>query len=595
MSTEKGAAMRLHASLQLRFLNRLVLSTVIFVANRSAFAEPPSSDALEDLRRALTEPEPFRDPDLAKRLAKATKATEQKNILEQARSERVRKALERLNNLAEMRQAILLREWREYGEGDEVAEDRKLRALLSQRFAMEVSKVLKNGDSVRRLAALNMLADMEFNSRMRGAEGWLARTLQPELTGILKQRGDPELCAAAARALGHQFPDPQVAVHALAELLKSDTLLERRAAAEALGNLVQTAAEIVARKQCDDSVVALRSDIISTAMAVLPVAGAGLEDQDQEVRRLCAEVFRQVALALSAQVPNPETASRNQNLNDAPDLASVAETYKKTREELSALVAALAEQTSKLTRHLNEEIEVALAASQALENIAETRLQLRTIRQMHVPASDKQLDDVLCASLRAALPGLEKQLAHKEARVKLAAIYVLETLETEAAPLAPVVADCLKDKDRFVRWGAARCLGKMAPCGAEFAVPALSAIVEDPVGDVRHTALAALKQHGKSATRAVPALARVLERGDNETRLLAAQALGAIGANAEPAVMLLAGALSDSEPMIRSTAAEALGRIGPPARPAQSALQKALSDPEADVRRAASDALLIIK
>jgi HEAT repeat protein len=256
----------------------------------------------------------------------------------------------------------------------------------------------------------------------------------------------------------------------------------------------------------------------------------------------------------------------------------------------------LKDQVPKLVQRLSDpDLRCCLAVNQALEATAGARSRLRQIRQTGAGPAEKQLDDVMAEGLRTALPALSKELSHKEVRVRLAALYVLETLDVEAVPAAGALAAALKNDNSFVRWGAVRALGKMAPLEADKAVPGLAGVVEDANGDVRGTALFALQRYRRSAKAAVPALTRALKREDAEMRVLAIQALGAVGPEARPAVPGLVDALAAKETEVRAEAAKALGRIDPSNREAEAALIKALNDPESEVRMAASDALLVGK
>ena len=62
-------------------------------------------------------------------------------------------------------------------------------------------------------------------------------------------------------------------------------------------------------------------------------------------------------------------------------------------------------------------------------------------------------------------------------RSRLAAVEALETLGDAARPVAPALVRSLQDPDRFVRWAAARTLGKEyghdSPAGGESAVAAV--------------------------------------------------------------------------------------------------------------------------
>src|SRR5262249_22754691 len=158
------------------------------------------------------------------------------------------------------------------------------------------------------------------------------------------------------------------------------------------------------------------------------------------------------------------------------------------------------------------DLTVCLAANEALEAVADLRLRLLAEAAAVDRITDDKpaapADDPLRDGLRAALRPLAEELAHKNVRVRLAALYVLESLEAEAAPLAAGIVAALQDDDVFVRWAAARTLGKMAPLEADKAVPELARRLDDANGDVRATAVAALERYGPQAKAAVPELRR---------------------------------------------------------------------------------------
>jgi len=87
--------------------------------------------------------------------------------------------------------------------------------------------------------------------------------------------------------------------------------------------------------------------------------------------------------------------------------------------------------------------------------------------------------------------------------------------------------DALAHNDRFVRWTAAWCLGKM----------------------------------GHDAERAVPVLVKALKDDDWYVRLAAASALGDIGPQSESVLPALSDILEDEELCVREAAAEALTRL----------------------------------
>jgi HEAT repeat protein len=195
------------------------------------------------------------------------------------------------------------------------------------------------------------------------------------------------------------------------------------------------------------------------------------------------------------------------------------------------------------------------------------------------------------------LHALEDALADSKAEVRLAAVDTLETLGDDAAPAAPHLAWALTDPDRFVRWAAARTLGRMRPqkANADKVVPNLIRMLDDPDLDLRLIAAQSLERYGPVAKASVPALAKSTANGDPEIRRAAIRALLGVGTEAKPAIPDIAAALSNPDVRVRRTAAEALARFGALSKPAEAALRKALDDNDAEVRRYAADTLLQFK
>jgi HEAT repeat protein len=200
-------------------------------------------------------------------------------------------------------------------------------------------------------------------------------------------------------------------------------------------------------------------------------------------------------------------------------------------------------------------------------------------------------ETTLDRTMTALLAGLSDPVP----RVRLATIDVLETMGKLAAPAAPALVRSLSDTHRFVRWAAARTLGRMAPEDAREAVPALARLI-NPWEDlsVRTAAITTLGQYGPAAKSAVPVLASAINKSDVDLRVAAINALEAIGTGAAPALPAIGRALQDSSPQVRVTAARALGRFGPLAIDQLPALNQVLNDPAEEVRRAASEAILSI-
>jgi HEAT repeat protein len=581
-----------HSLIDWRFWATLVLA---LLALALLGAEPVKSDPVENLRLALKETDferLLKDPSLRKQIKDAAGLEGQKKILKQVRDKEISECLASIQTLPDMRKALFLSEWRQGWQDQEIgADDSKKKALLAQRFMLAIQKVLKSGCPTSRLAALSMLSEWEDSGGLPGVKGMLGRNCGPDLVEMIHQAETSQLRVAAARALGRILPEPHIAVPALNNLLKSPEVKERRAAAEALGNILQEASRMVELRSYD-SLEAARTDVLRAGCAVLPVVGHGLKDSDHKVRILCAEAIRQSALALPKLVPKLESIAPKA---DSPDFAEFLKELDNLRKNLKPFVQALSEQSLKLSMHLNDsDSATCLTFNQALEAVASCRLHLRLIGKNDA-APTEQLDCLLADALRSAPPALAKALSHQEIRIRLAALYALETLETDATPAASAVVEALKDENSFVRWGAVRTLGNMAPLEPAKAVPGLAGMVNDANRDVRGTALVALRHYGPAAKAAVPALSRTVNQGDVETRRLAIEAIAAIGPNAGEAVPVLIAALIDPQTEIRLAAAEALAQLGPAARLADKALLKSLNDPDRDVRIAAAEALLVAR
>ena len=183
-------------------------------------------------------------------------------------------------------------------------------------------------------------------------------------------------------------------------------------------------------------------------------------------------------------------------------------------------------------------------------------------------------------------------LSDPDVRVRRAAVDLLETLDREAAPAAGKLVQALADPDRFVRWSAARVLGKLAPAEPTMVVPGLTRLLNETDLDVRISAAQSIAQYGPAAKLAVPALTSKVTVGDPESRVAAIHALQSIGKDSEMAIPAVTLALGHGDLRVRMAAAEFLGQLGPMARSAVGALRVAMLDEKLEVRSAAGDALL---
>src|SRR5262249_3700834 len=126
------------------------------------------------------------------------------------------------------------------------------------------------------------------------------------------------------------------------------------------------------------------------------------------------------------------------------------------------------------------------------------------------PISPGLPEDPLLEALRAALPALAAGVSDPDPRVRLASLDALEPMISEGRPAAPALVKALDDKNRFVRWAAARTLGRIGPVPGVDAVTPLVRMLRDPDLDLARGAALALSRYGPAARAAVPALVQLL-------------------------------------------------------------------------------------
>jgi HEAT repeat protein len=531
------------------------------------------------------------------------KETKELGAAHKKRLEKLAKALVRVGDL---RRALLLSGFSSPdppGRRPEITEiqlelarvRREVRAGLAERLVAGLRRILKKNDRATTLAALALIGDVASQeSGVLHEEGGLhdsdeVNTLRPLADDLVKllatEKKETAVRAGAVLALCKLLPGNKVGREVLTKALAARAVGERRAAAAGLGSWARLS------RLANTSV----KQKVALAQEVVNLAGRGLADKDTRVRRGCLEAIRQAASLLEGLVVWPE--------GEPPRMASPRELAKK-RKEAAAVWKALAP----LARALNKQIPtlipalkdadpaVCLAAHQALEAVVNARQRSRQYAAAAPPAprgekGGPDFKDLFDAAPRA-VPQLTATLGRKSVRLRLAAIYVLETLGTEAASAADALVKALADRNAFVRWGAVRALGKMAPHGATRAVPGLARLLDDDSRDVRVTAVVALERYGPAAKGAVKELAAVVKGSEDPLRLLAIGALVAIGKEARSAEPALVAALSAKGNRVRAAAARALARLGARSKATRAALLEALDDPEPAVREGASAALL---
>jgi HEAT repeat protein len=549
-----------------------------------------------------------------------------------AREAILTRLINKLRTVSDLRRALVLDDWLDKDQDinvrPEAKLDQKIRSEVAARYIDAIRASLASNQPLRQAATADLLSDLGIGLRGVPSQGGnfragLNSVFGPDLARLLKN-GNPRVEVSAARALGQINPDPKVAVPALATLLKSGTVEARRAACAGLGNLVKNMTPIVAGKAKGVSAVAISPDeLVTMAAAVAPSVAVGLEDADAEVRRLSAEGLLQASAALSDLIGQPKifrpfSQDRPLTPDERAELEALRRELAQERARVAPLATTLSAQAPKLARAMRDPDEqTRLMVRKALEEMgnAYQRLERREAsiaglngsgktgqggreeessqpQAQHPPVPGVPLTRAFDENIRILVLGLQDP----DLAIRLATIDVLEMFGYVARSGAPALVKALRDPNRFVRWAAARTLGKMAPTAPELVVPGLASLLNDRDLDLRIQAANSLGLYGPEARAAVPMLTQTVSRGDGEIRRAAMMALAAIGPdNSRAAIPAITGELTHHNPQVRQAAAQVLGRFGPAARSAEPALmERAEVDSDIDVRKAASDALLDI-
>jgi HEAT repeat protein len=184
---------------------------------------------------------------------------------------------------------------------------------------------------------------------------------------------------------------------------------------------------------------------------------------------------------------------------------------------------------------------------------------------------------------------------------RLATAEAVESLGPAGIRFIPRIVEALKDCNLFVRWVAARVLGKLAyyvekdaPEKGPMIVTGLTALLDDEDLDPRTQAAIALGAYGPMAKSAVSALTGKLQRGDPDFIIAVIKSLEGIGTDAAPALPALAKLLRNRDQRVRAEAARAVGQFGILAKAYVPELERLVEDLDLDVRDAATAAILSI-
>lgn len=329
----------------------------------------------------------------------------------------------------------------------------------------------------------------------------------------------------------------------------------------------------------------------------LPLIEKALQSSDPTTLKAGLDMLRNLAISMSENLPDP--SRQDKELTVDPYQAKVK----------FLLLEPILQKINRLIPSLNAPLrsnnpEVRQMAHRTVEAVAYAR-RLARVTQLYeaspgdplVPLSD---DEALLPGLRTLLPVLFANLKAEDAALRMNAMEALEYYDRAIWGERSNIVHATQDTSLFVRWVAARTLGKMLPKQPKEneqadALKALARLLSDTDIDVRLAALAALQRWGEYGGGASEAVIACVDRGDVDSRLAAIATLEAIKPEPNRSTNVLVEALNQEDFRVRRAAAATLGRMGEKAKTAVPALEKVLQDPDPELRRLASEAILAIE
>jgi hypothetical protein len=458
------------------------------------------------------------------------------------------------------------------------------------------------------------------------------RTPTPEANDIKPEVLDTQ---AAARAEARKRLDQ--AIDAIGSLLKPGNPVEaRRAAARAITDLTRSVGE---QDRTNERVAELQTmndiEIYRAYTTLVQTAVRTLNDADEQVRETGVGAIASVAKTVDDRLQSGSPLDRYY----LPNSTLPADQQKKLADQQNKLGEAIQGQVLDLQTALGGAVATHKEGSgiglgnlisgdpsakvrfKAVDAIRELALLYRRVRPLERPTvpppvpsgSQVKLErpvvqvaqkpapapsEPVFEGLQSAAASLPAAFSDSNAKTRITAAEAIELLGPAVVAGVPGISEALvaalSDRDRFVRWAAARTISKLGFISAQAAVPPLARMLVDPDFDLQMVATTTLAEYGPQAKAAVPNLIRAVERGDSDVRTSAMRTLAAIGTDGAAAVPATTRALRDEKPQTRKQAADLLGRFGPLAESAIPALKQATQDDNVDVRRAAAQSILNI-
>mmetsp|Transcript_29877 Transcript_29877/g.86831 ORF Transcript_29877/g.86831 Transcript_29877/m.86831 type:complete len:680 (+) Transcript_29877:87-2126(+) len=192
---------------------------------------------------------------------------------------------------------------------------------------------------------------------------------------------------------------------------------------------------------------------------------------------------------------------------------------------------------------------------------------------------------VIAGVARSQPPALRKRAC--------AAAAALAAAGAEGTSAAPLLAECLKDKDADLRVAAVLALGAMGRIGAQYETQALEQL-QDPAPSVAAAACEALGRMARSTSAseaAAEAVADLLKSKHPQVRVAAARGLADMGSEAEVHAEALARLVFDSSPGVQVEAVRTLAACGETGQMYASQVARLLQSPYPRVRAEACRSL----
>jgi HEAT repeat protein len=607
-----------HLVLQSATTRRTAFVLTLAMALLGLASAARAEDPLQDMKRILVT-RPIIDP-----LMPVKEQQEQTKKFYDEREEKLNKLIGRLRTFADLRQALMLKDWgdqvkEQRVDPEAIASDARLRFKIGERLRAKIRNVVEKGDTDAKAAVAVLITEMgltvrsavdpnkkgKFDELEAERRAGFARSLTDDAIQLTKDKSE-FVQLQALRAVGGSNADPRVAAPILAGRMKpGNDVAIRREAAEGMLGLINIPRYLEALQLKNPAVSAIPQDVIEAGTEVVRFAPGGLADSDGAVRARSgtaisasaqglAGLFQRTTEDSKIYTPIPRKELTRSEVNAIKDLLTVF------KDAGPKLVSALADPNP----------EVRLAIVQALERLSVTRYRLAE-EPVSVGAFGKGSDRIFLTPPQASDPlsnfaqgdwkAVAPLLNDPDPTVRRTTVSFFENFPEARPGIVPGLIKALCDPDRFVRWSAARALGTFSknyqPRDAVPAVPALAKLLFDIDFTNRLVAATTLETLGEYAEGAVPFLADAVKFGDSENRVAVLYVIQSIGPDrTKTLVPSVTDALEHPDPRVRRSAAETLGLYGPLARiPATvTALRRALGDEDQEVRINASEALLQI-